>query len=193
MKDRPAKYETAMLQDRIEMERFCALVKREGVRRYLEIGCKHGGSLWRISQELVVPSMIVAVDLPHGDMSFKESQPHLEACAERLSDMGHEVHLFLGDSTDHRVIEEVRSLGPFDLVFIDSNHTEPYVRKDWANYGPLGRMVAFHDIGWVPRPEPSKKMPIEVPRVWNEIKKDYRHVEIKLCPRDNGIGVLWLS
>jgi hypothetical protein len=38
---------------------------------------------------------------------------------------------------------------------------------------------------------PSKKMPIEVKKVWDEIKGSYRFEEIRLCQRDNGIGVLW--
>jgi predicted O-methyltransferase YrrM len=185
------KYQTAMLQDRIEMRKFLDLIKREKVTRYLEIGCKHGGSLWFIGSELPPRSRIVAVDLPHGDRSFKESQPHLEACVDHLLRLGHEAYLLIGDSTDPQVIADVTKLGPFDLVFIDANHTEPYVWADWKAYGELGRMIAFHDIGWIARPEPSKKMPIEVPRVWAEIKQYHRHVEIRNCPRDNGIGVLW--
>jgi hypothetical protein len=28
------------------------------------------------------------------------------------------------------VIEQVRALGPFDAIFIDANHTLPFVEKD---------------------------------------------------------------
>lgn len=185
------KYKRVWLQDEMELVHFINLVKSENVKSYLEIGCKHGGSLWRIGTQLPNGSRIVAVDLPHGDTSFKESQPHLEACVRELKVMGYDAHLFLGDSTMDNIVEAVKQLAPFDLCLIDANHTEPYVRKDWANYGPLCRMVAFHDIGWIPRP--SKKMPIEVPKVWNEIKQQFRHTEIKFChtKQDNGIGVLW--
>lgn len=185
------KYETAMLQDRGEFDRFVKLMRAEGIRSYLEVGSKHGGSLWRMATSLPIGSRIVSVDLPHGDTSFKESQPHLEACVAELKRRGYDTHLFLGSSLDLSIIESVRALGPFDLCFIDANHTEPFVRADWANYGPMARRVAFHDIGWIPRPEPSKKMPIEVPKVWNEIKQGFDHKEIRACPRDNGIGVLW--
>lgn len=185
------KCETAVLQDPIEFGQFVMLLKSEHVRSYLEIGSKHGGSLWRVAQALPKGSKIVSVDLPHGDTSFKESQPHLEACVDKLVELGYMATLFLGDSTDPRIVDLVGGFAPFDAVFIDANHTEPFVRKDWHNYGPMARIVAFHDIGWRARPEPSKKMPIDVPKVWNEIKKDYRHVEIRMCPRDNGIGVLW--
>ena len=65
---------------------------------------------------------------------------------------------------------------------------------DWQNYGPLARIVAFHDIGWRREANwPGKR--IAVPEVWNEIKAGYRFEEIKLCPtgKNNGIGVLWRS
>lgn len=186
-----AKYKTNLLQHLGEFEEFLKLVRANGVRSYLEIGSKHGGSLWRVSSSLAIGSRVVSVDLPYGDTSFKESEPHLRACVEELKMLGYRAHLFLTDSTDPKTIEAVRDLGPFDLCLIDANHTEPYVRQDWQNYGPMAKMVAFHDIGWKPRPEPSKKMPIEVPKVWRELKRTYQNVEFKYCPQDNGIGVLW--
>lgn len=189
-----AKYENAALQNKVEFSQFCEVLKREGVRSYLEIGSKHGGSLWMAANAMPPGSLVVSVDLPHGDTSFKESQPHLEACVKHLSEKGYKATLFLGDSTDQRIIDSVKALSPFDAVFIDANHTLPYVTKDWENYGHMStKIVAFHDIGWKPRPEPSKKMPIEVPVLWEKLKQQYRHEEIKLDPRDNGIGILWRS
>ena len=188
------KYETFLLQDQSEFTLFLALIKSEGVRSFLEIGSKHGGSFWRISNSLLSGSRVVSVDLPHGDTSFKESEPHLRACVDALKKKGYDAHLFIGDSTDAGVVERVRRLDPFDLVFIDANHTEPYVWNDWHNYGPMSRkMVAFHDIGHVNLPHKTKKMPIDVPKVWNKIKHLYRHKEIRFCPASNGIGILWMS
>jgi cephalosporin hydroxylase len=184
------KCETASLQNLVELQKFIAILKAENVRSYLEIGSKFGGSLWRIANALPTGSRIVAVDLPHGDQSFKVSLPPLQECISALVQKGYDARLIVGDSTDPAIIEEVRKLAPFDACFVDANHTVPYVRKDWANYGPMCRLMAFHDIGWIARPQPGKK-PIEVPVVWNEIKRNYRHEEIKLDPRDNGIGVLW--
>lgn len=184
------KFKTAVLQDRNELEQFVALVRQENVRRYLEIGSKHGGSLYWIGSALPWGSTIVAVDLPHGDQSFKESQPHLEACGQALRAKGYNAHVIIGDSTDPQVIEQVRLFGKFDLCFIDANHTERNVRLDFANYGPCARIIAFHDIAHVVQPKPPK-MPIEVFKVWNEIKIGRRHREIKCSPGHNGIGILW--
>lgn len=181
-------YRTAVQQHDGELGRFIDVLKRENVRSYLEIGSKFGGSLWRIANALPKGSRVVAVDLPWGN---RESLPHLEACVAELQRNGYVAELIIGDSTSDDVIERVRASAPFDACLIDANHTEPYVRKDWANYGPMCRIVAFHDIGWVPRPQPGNKLPIDVPVVWNEIKAQHPSHEIRLCPRDNGIGVLW--
>lgn len=188
----PLKCETNMLQDPTEFNRFLTLIREQQVRSYLEIGSKHGGSFWRISNSLPKGSRVVSVDLPHGDTSFKESKPNLEACVKELSERGYDAHLFIGDSTDPRIVAEVSKLGPFDLVFIDANHTEPYIWKDWSNYGPMAKMVAFHDIShvWLEHKD-SKKMPIEVPKVWRQLKREYEHAEIRCDPHYNGIGVLW--
>jgi predicted O-methyltransferase YrrM len=172
------------LQNTIEHERFCALLRKEEVRSYLEIGSKFGGSLYRVSLALPPGSKLVAVDLPVGD-----SIASLKSCVQFLQAGGHEARLVLGDSTDAEVVERVRAHGPYDCVFIDGNHLLPFVMKDWANYGPMGKIVAFHDISWKgPRPG---KASIDVPQFWEAIKIDYRHEEIRLEARDNGIGVLW--
>lgn len=188
------KCETNVLQNLEELYEFMRFINANGVQSYLEIGSKNGGSLWRIANSLPKRSRVVSVDLPHGDYSFKNTLPNLEACVKELRHRKYDAHLLIGDSTDPKIIDEVRNLGPFDLCFIDANHTEPYVRKDWMNYGPMCKMVAFHDISWI-RPEPydSKKMPIDVPEVWKEIRNGYRFMEIRKCPRDNGIGILWTS
>jgi predicted O-methyltransferase YrrM len=54
------------------------------------------------------------------------------------------------------------ALPAFDLVFIDGNHTREYVQADHEHYGPLGRIVAFHDIS----PEGYWK---EAAAYWREI------------------------
>jgi len=186
------KCETYVLQNKSELHAFIDLLKRENVKSYLEIGSKFGGSLWPIANALPQGSKIVAVDLPHGDTSFKDTKPHLEECTNALRAKGYDVHLILGDSTDPKVISLVYSLGPFDAVFIDANHTLPYVKADWANYGKIGRLIAFHDIGFFRAGGmPVGKKPIEVPIFWKFIKDQYRHTEIRHDISDNGIGVLW--
>jgi cephalosporin hydroxylase len=176
------------LQNEAEHARFVEILREQHVRSYLEIGSKFGGSLWKAAKAMPVGSRIVSVDMPSGTKVWPESKASLEACIKRLRDDGYDASVIWGDSTDPNIIDRVGVLGPFDCVFLDGNHTLPFVKKDWANYGPMGRLVAFHDIGWVQR---AGKFPIDVPEFWNSIKDQYRHEEIKLEARDNGIGVLW--
>ena len=179
-------------QDSAELDVFVNLVKEENVRSYLEIGSKYGGSFWRVVCAMPVGSVAVAVDLP-GTTKLRKypfSQPYLLQCVKDLRAKGYDAHCIIGDSTDKKVIREAQQRAPYDLCLIDGNHTVPYIRADWDNYGPMAKIVAFHDIGW--EMDPRKQKQIEVPLVWNEIKTEYRYQEIKLCSvNENGLGVLW--
>jgi predicted O-methyltransferase YrrM len=177
-----------MLQREEEIAWFTTLLAREGVRSYLEIGSKFGGSLASVALSLPADSRVVSVDMPSG---ARESQPYLQACIARLRGRGYDAHLILGDSTSPAIIAAAAALGPYDACFIDANHSMPYVTKDWLNYGPMARIVAFHDISYVRKPDRPK--PIDVPEFWNAIKTEFRHEECKLEKRHNGIGVLWRS
>lgn len=187
-------YEEKLLQDRAEHDVFLDLLRAEGVRSYLEIGLGYGGSLWRVGNALPPGSRIIGVDkTPDVD-----AHHNFQLCTGRLmNDLGQDARLILGNSTDAETIELAKSRGPFDCVFIDGDHSYEGVKADWDNYGPLGRLVAFHDISWnetwVSKVPGRVTQPMGVPKLWDEIKTDYRHREIKLYHRKNyyGIGVLW--
>lgn len=186
---------TNTLQDEREITAFVSLLQAEGVRSYLEIGAKFGGSFVRVASVLQYGSRCVAVDLPNGTKAWNQSSSSLKGIVGALKEQqGRDARVIWGDSTKPEVIEQVRALAPFDAILIDANHTRPYVEKDFANYGPMGRMIAFHDIGWRRAPEWVGTR-IDVPEFWNEIKGGYRHEEFKFCPtgKNNGIGVLWRS
>ena len=178
-----------LLQNPIELSQFIQLLQKNDVRSYLEIGSKKGGSFGPIVRGLPKRSRAVSVDLPFPpEYAHKHYLPLLKQCINDLDRSGYDVHLILGDSTDEATIAQVRALGPFDACFIDANHFESYVRKDWANYGPMSKIVAFHDIN---DSVPREQFKIEVKKVWDEIKLGYRHCEIKHDKNVNGIGVLW--
>lgn len=185
---------TTILQDEAEISAFADVIRREGCRSYLEVGAKFGGSLKRVADVMPAGSRIIAVDLPGGTKAWGESRTSLSAIIEGLRSDGHDARVIWGDSTKQDVIDKVRALGPFDAILIDANHTRPYVEKDWANYGPMGSIIAFHDIAWRRAPEWVGTR-IDVPAFWHEIKDDYHHEEFKFCPtgKNNGIGVLWRS
>lgn len=181
------------MQIEAEFNRFIEVLAENAVTSYLEVGSKYGGALWRAATSLPPGSRVVSVDLPRGTKMWRASELHLKDCVHELKKRGYDARIIWGDSTDPNVVKQVAALAPFDAVFLDGNHTLPYVIKDVANYGPLTRLLAFHDIGWHRAPEWKEGLRIDVPEWWNENKVNYRHEEIKLCPsgKNNGIGVLW--
>lgn len=184
----------ALLQVEEEIDGLADIIRSEGCRSLLEIGSKFGGSLDRLARAMPVGSTVVSVDLPGGTRLWEQSRKSLMQTVDGLIKDGYNARIIWGDSTDPNVIERVKALGPFDAVFIDANHTMPFLEKDWANYGPMGRIVAFHDIAWHRAPEWVGTR-IDAPQFWDRIKQDYAHREFKLCPtgKNNGIGVLWRS
>lgn len=181
-----------MLQDEDEITAFVSLLRDEGIRSYLEIGAKYGGSLARVAAGVPSLQRVVAVDLPGGTKVWRHSKVSLEKAIADLNDRGVSASVIWGDSTAPDVIEKVRALGEFDAILIDANHTMPYVTKDWDNYSDIGRIIAFHDIAWH-REKDWVGTRIDVPEFWDVVKNLHRHVEFKHCPsgKNNGIGVLW--
>lgn len=183
-----------LLQDRDEFSEFCQLLKTENVRSYLEIGSFSGGTIELVANVLPKGSRIVAVDKPW--KSTKEAK--LRAVIQRLKQAGYDTHLIIGDSTDPKTIAIAHKLGPYDAVFIDGDHRLPYVKKDWDNYGVMGRIVGFHDIAR-DLLQNDYGGPHEVASFWRSFKNDYRSVEFisdKTRARTDqkaayGIGVVW--
>lgn len=184
---------STFMQVEAEFGWFTNILRQEGIRSFLEIGSKFGESLKRVGAALENPSRLIAVDLPKGTRAWPHSERALKRTIDDLCKAGHDAQVIWGDSTNKGVISVVRALGPFDAIFIDANHTLPYVTADWENYGPMGRIIAFHDIAWRRSPEWGEGLRIDVPQLWQSLKGQYRHEEAKFCPsgKNNGIGVLW--
>lgn len=192
--DPTERYREELLQHRGEHEEFVALLLRENVRSYLEIGSMYGGSLWQVACALPRESRVVSVDF---GIDTPAAQPHLVACVQELNRIGYDAHLILGDSTRAATVDKARQLGPYDCLFVDGAHTLEAVTCDWMNYGQMARIVAFHDIAW--NATWKSKVPgrsfkeMGVPKLWESLKLRYRTEEIKLRRPSNyyGIGVLY--
>lgn len=111
---------------------------------------------------------VVSVDLPGiQPWGYTDSAEFLVKNILALEEDGFDAKLILADSTHPHVVEIVKGLAPFDLVFIDGDHRYEGVKQDWENYGPMGRVVVFHDI--VEHPIDARNRP-EVYKLWEEIK-----------------------
>lgn len=142
-----------------------------GAKSILEIGSRFGYPLLEYAHVMDGKGRIVSVDLPdaegwNDDLS-REAIDHLRKNVLQLKNEGYDAYLIEGDSRALSIIEMVRSLGPYDVVFIDGGHDERTVRSDWFHYGQMGKRIIFHDIR---EPKPPENMSLEVWKVWNSIK-----------------------
>jgi predicted O-methyltransferase YrrM len=173
-----------------EFRPFLKLLQREGVRRYLEIGCLHGDTFHAVGMALPEDSTLVAVDLPatkrgvEGAGRHKDSADWLRAAAADLHKHGRNAHVIIGNSHDAQTIALAAAHAPYDAVFIDGDHTIEGATADWENYGPMGRIVAFHDIS-------GEKFRADVRKVWRQAREGLRWEEFVSDDVRGGIGVLW--
>lgn len=175
-----------------EFNLFLDLIKERKVSSYLEIGTARGDTFHEIVGNMPVASKALAVDYPMQSWGLEKSNQHLYKVENNLKLRSYDVQVLFGNSQDKEIIKKVEEFAPFDLVFIDGDHTYKGVESDWENYGHLGRMVAFHDIADTMRPNLKNEI-IEVPRFWNDIKNSYKHVEFIETGSTMGIGVIFLD
>jgi cephalosporin hydroxylase len=183
-------------QDLVEIDELISIAVQENVRSFLEIGSKYGGSLWRIARALPIGSKVVSVDVP---MQHKNTHVKLAHCIKELCSLGYDARWINGNSTHPDVIKQAQSYGPYDLCFIDGNHSENFVRLDWKNYSSMARIIAFHDIAhnWQWEEKHGRRKPIDVWKVWPEIKSNYLNTREICSSKDDegrsrwGIGIVW--
>jgi hypothetical protein len=131
-------------QDEVEFSALLDIMKDS--MSILEIGSRYGESFRRFAKAINPRSRVVSVDFGRCvDSQGFHSGPWLYKVCGDLSEEGYDVHLILRDSQEPETVRQVEKLGPFDFVFIDGDHSEKGVNLDWINYGPMGKVVAFHD------------------------------------------------
>lgn len=155
-----------------EIDTFLKLVKAAGCRSALEIGVFEGGTSTLLYETMGPDSVVVGVDL---------KKPRIEAPWFKFV-QGHS-HSYHTASAVTRAVDGK----PFDLIFIDAEHTESSTTTDYEmyrHYLASAGMLAFHDIC----------MP-ELWPMWNRLRgarhcdrsvEIIRDVRQKVC----GIGVL---
>jgi predicted O-methyltransferase YrrM len=144
-----------------------------GAKSILEIGSRFGYPLVDFAHCMDGRGKVVSVDLPDAegwnDKLSREAIVHLRNNIQQLYNEGYDAVLYEGDSKDPGIVNAVRSHGPFDVVFIDGDHSYEGAKYDWMNYGPMGKVVIFHDIKKSERPQDSH---IGVWKLWKELNED---------------------
>lgn len=173
-----------------ELTAFIQFLLEKGVRRYLEIGARHGDTFHAVMDALGAGSYGVAVDLPGAAWGKKTSVKALQRACEDLRIRGITCRSVIGNSQSAETVALICELAPFDAVLIDGDHRYEPVSQDYAHYGPMGRYVAFHDIVGEGQSTKDGRYAVEVPRLWAELKAVHPHVEFVAPGSKMGIGVI---
>lgn len=180
-------------QDPGELRRFIDLLISRGVRSYCEIGARHGDTFHAVMSSLPVGSFGVAVDMPDGAWGKSGTDKALSRAADDLRKRGYDIEVVIGDSHSRAVQDKVRAFGPFDALFIDADHTLDGVKTDWLAYKDMSRIVAFHDINGEGQTDKARGLPIEVHKLWRDLRQKYCHVEFVNPAAKFGIGALFVK
>lgn len=125
------------------------------VASYLEIGAASGGTTAMVHRFLA-PDLIVLVD----------ENKHATAHQRPQVLQGIEAVEIIGRSDDESSVAAAGTLGPYDLILIDGDHSYSGVKLDMVLYSPMlknGGFLMFHD---------SALPELGVQRVVRELKKD---------------------
>lgn len=164
------------LQKPWEFASLLNMVKDLNPDAILEIGSDAGGTLYAWGQ---LAEKVYSIDLPQGPFHTTEGP---------LNAYGAECRA--GDSHDHASMQWAFARSPFDMVFIDGDHTYEGCWQDFRDYAPFvrpGGLVVLHDICYH-----GETSACGVDRVWQEASKGYeRKVELIQTPTHwGGIGVM---
>ncbi len=170
------------VQKRSEIESLARAVAELRPRVVLEIGTARGGTalIW----STLASELVLTCDLDHPP----ERTPLLEAFPAPSSSC--RTRLLTGDSHTPEFRERVvEALGgrAVDFLFIDGDHTEAGVEKDYEDYHELvrpGGLIAFHDI------VEKQAIPTNVVHpFWERVKQGKDFEEFIDDPDQTGFGI----
>lgn len=163
------------------------------IRSVLEIGSYAGHSLKAFAERMGPGALIRSIDggKPQDGSNMEDS---LIQTVKELAANGYDAQACIGDSHVPKVVDWAAQWQPYDLVFIDGDHTLAGVLLDWQYYGPMGKVVAFHDIG---HEKEDKMWDVVEPGVnffWQELRKgtyiNGKHTIMQFAAGPQGVGVV---
>ncbi len=179
------------VQIRSEIEGLLDLLAAEPPRTVVEIGTWNGGTLYLLARAAAADALLVTVDIGGGPGArLGRFSPVGLLCGGCAAPGQRVVPLLRRDSHDPATlakVEHVLGRRPVDLLFIDGDHSYDGVRSDFETYGRLvrpGGLIAFHDIS------PGAPEGVgEVPRFWQELKRERDVIELVESWDQGGLGI----
>jgi len=169
-----------------EIKNLLLILDKAKPKVILEIGTARGGTLFLFSNIADEEATLISVDL-YQSIGKRILFRYIRKEKQKI-------FLIQGDSHSIETLRKIEAIlrdNKVDFLFIDGDHSYEGVKKDFEMYSPLvkkGGIIAFHDI--VPHPPETR---CEVNKFYNEIKYDYRYIEIvrDWAQKWAGIGVLF--
>lgn len=145
--------------DPYELIVLVSLAKARNVRRILEIGTFNGNTALNLAANTPDDTRVVTVDLgTDWGGTFELDLPDRYRNITDQLKVGYQFHGSEYETKIHQVFGDSARLnwgslgGPFDLIFIDGNHHESYVRSDSENalrHLHKGGLIVWHDYGMI--------------------------------------------
>ncbi len=161
------------MQDPRELAWFLELIQGKG--SMLEIGSGSGGNLFECAGVLKSGAVLRSISTTHIIM-------------ERFDSEGYDCVHALAPSQYQSVLDWAKQWAPYDVLFIDGDHSYEGCMADWEMYHPLASLVAFHDIS-------GNEEQVACKRVWREVcafakSQGWKIRERIADPTCMGIGVI---
>lgn len=179
------------LQVKEEILRLIDIAANQRLKIILEIGTSYGGVLFLLAKIASEDAVIISVDLPAKRGGYPGWRKKIY---QLFVSKNQKLHLLKEDSHKQSALLKVKDIlagRKVDFLFIDGDHTYDGVKSDFIMYKGLmndGGIIVFHDIARHPADSGC-----EVEKFWNEVKGNFRHLEIVEDEKQGwgGIGVLY--
>lgn len=151
-----------------ELATFLTAIESE-IQTVLEIGTGYRAGLATF-MHTVLGWQVTSVDV----QDYQHTQPGIEFLI----------------TADPKTLPRALEGRSFDLVIIDGNHAYESVKRDHALYGPLGRIVMFHDIAGLRDCEGAARYWMEISRTARStLRKGYDEV---IADGATAAGIGWV-
>jgi cephalosporin hydroxylase len=183
------------IQNRVEIEQLLRLLVERRPDTVLEIGTLYGGTLFLFSRVASEKACLFSIDIGRSADHVMLRLPLYRS----FGTAGQKIIPITGDSHDPKTVLELERLLKgrcIDFLFIDGDHSEEGVKKDFETYSRFvakGGIIALHDI----RPDYYVRVGIhnpsfgggEVYRFWEQLKQKEHFVEFIENPAKDGRGI----